>query len=77
MSAYLASLVPPVYLDSLNANFRVNGTGIQFNYLDKSAADLRTSMSGEYYLNTIYGPYFLNTDRKVDDRIVRVSGALE
>ena len=77
MSAYLASLVSPVYLDSLNANFRVNGTGIQFNYLDKSAADLRTSMSGEYYLNTIYGPYFLDTDRKVDDRIVRVSGALE
>lgn len=77
MSMFLASLVPSVHLDPLNANFRVNGSGIQFNYLDKSAADLRTSVSGEYYLNTIYGPYFLDTDGKLDDRIMRVSGALE
>jgi len=68
---------PLAFVDPLNANFRVNGNGIQANYLDKSAADLRTSVSGEYYLNTIYGPYFLDTDKKVRDRIMRVSGAVE
>lgn len=65
------------FVDPLNANFRVSGSGIQVNYLDKSAADLRTSVSGEYYLNTLYGPYFLDTDKKVRDRIMRVSGAVE
>jgi iron complex outermembrane receptor protein len=77
MSAFLAGLATPVYLDALNANFRVSGSGLQFNYLNRSSDRLRASVSGEYYLNTIYGPCFLDTDGKLDDRIMRVSGALE
>jgi iron complex outermembrane receptor protein len=70
---------PPAqaFLDPLNANARAHASGIQVNYLDKSADDLRSSVSGAYYRNTLYGPYFLDSERTLQDRIVQVSGAIE
>jgi iron complex outermembrane recepter protein len=69
---------PPLsFADPLNANARVSGSGIQFTYLNQAASDLRTSVSGEYYLSKLYGPYFLDDDAGVSDRIVRLSGAAE
>jgi len=68
---------PLSFLDPLNANFRVSGSGIQFTYLTQAASDLRTSVSGEYRLNKVYAPYVLSEDKDVRDQILRLSGAAE
>lgn len=64
-------------LDLLDGNYRTHGSGVQFAYLDKSAAELRTSLSGEYRLNEVRMTALHGGDAGVKDEIFRVSGAVE
>lgn len=64
-------------LHSLSGDYRTTGSGIQFNYLDKSAAEWRASLSGEYRLNRVRLPALLGSDNYLKDDIFRLSGAAE
>ncbi|NWG39465.1 MAG: TonB-dependent receptor [Hydrogenophilaceae bacterium] len=64
-------------LPSLSGDYRTSGSGIQFTYLDISASEWRTSLSGEYRLNRVYLPALLGTDEYLEDHIFRLSGGTE
>jgi len=67
----------PAPLDPLNGNYRTSSSGIQFTYLNKAAASLHTSLSGEYRQDRAYAPSLLSNDKGVSDNILRLSGEAE
>jgi iron complex outermembrane receptor protein len=67
----------PEGIDPLSGDYRTTGSSIQVSYLDKSAAEWRTSISAEYRLNRVRLPALLGSYDYYEDGIARLSGAVE
>ncbi|KAF0103791.1 MAG: hypothetical protein FD187_2694 [bacterium] len=66
----------PAPIDPLSGDYRTSGTALELSYLDRSSAELKKSLSGEFRLNRVRLPMQLDNDYD-SDYVFSLSGALE